>query len=77
VGAAPARSHPEIENSGWDWEEIAVLPLDPALRKGLHDNERVVLAEWSDGNPRKHADAMQLMALIKAEVTRLHGGVVR
>src|SRR5262245_43422156 len=37
---------PLLENCGFDWSEIAVVPADPALRIGLHDDERAVLVEW-------------------------------
>jgi hypothetical protein len=63
---------PLLENNGWNWSEIAVVPSERALRAGLHDEERAVLVEWSDGSERKNAESAELIALARAQIDRLH-----
>jgi hypothetical protein len=65
--------HPEVKLDGWSWNEIAIHPSDPALRRGLHDDEREVLVDWNDGDVARNRDAERLIQLARAEVQRLHG----
>jgi hypothetical protein len=58
---------------GLDWDELAVVPDDPALRPALHDGERAVLAEWSDDNESKRFDAEIIAELANDAIARLHG----
>jgi hypothetical protein len=69
---------PALENGGYDWDEIAVVPsiaVGPSQERflrGLHDDQRAVLAEWDEGSPPKDQDAARLIALAHAEIYRLH-----
>ena len=58
---------PEVGDFGWDWDEVAIMPRDPALRRGLEDNERAIIVEQTD---RETARALEM--LVCAEIARLH-----
>jgi hypothetical protein len=58
---------PTVGNFGWDWDELGIMPRDPALRRGLEDDERVVLVESTDA-----ASSERLATLVRAEIDRLH-----
>lgn len=67
---------PSVETGlGWSWSELAVLPSDERLRKGLHDDERFVLAQWDDEDTARRSAGAELAALARREIDRLHGDV--
>ena len=63
-----------VVNAGivWEWSEIAVTPSEPALRQGLHDDERAVLLQWGINDGSKDRDAKHLADLANVEIARLH-----
>lgn len=63
---------PHVEDCGYDWNEIAVVPVEPSLRAGL-EGEREVLVEWEWNDPAKDEEARRLMAFMNAEIDRLLG----
>jgi hypothetical protein len=58
---------PTVVNLSWDWDEVAIMPRDPAIRRGLEDDERAVIVESTD--PKR---ARALAALVRTEIARLH-----
>lgn len=65
--------HPQVGDGGWDWAELAVTPRDPALRRGLHDDERFVLAEWRMDDDARNAAGRAVAERLRAAMVRLQG----
>jgi hypothetical protein len=65
---------PRVENCGYDWEEIAMVPADAALADALPDG-RVVCAEWSwtGAKTERDREADYLIAFMREQIERLHG----
>lgn len=59
---------PTVANLGFDWSELSIVPRDPALRRGLQDDERAVLLEWNGPDDV----GASFVALATDEIARLH-----
>ncbi|MEI8256544.1 MAG: hypothetical protein WCJ30_12800 [Deltaproteobacteria bacterium] len=69
----PCGRAPTVDDFGYDWSEIAVVPTVPELRARLQNGlDRMVLVEWDWNQPAKDADAAVLVALTRGEIQRLH-----
>lgn len=64
----------------WGWSEIAIFPTSNELRLPLHDRERWVLLEWSDGGDdcartrRADLEAAAVADQIRSAIERLQCG---
>lgn len=63
---------PRINDFGFDWGEIAVMPRDPAAAPKMPHQDRAVFAEWSDDDAASRADAELIMETARTHVARLH-----
>lgn len=60
---------------GVDWQKLVVCPNDPANSTRQQRNKRCELVEWNDIDTHKSDAADRLMAIVTAEIKRLHAPV--
>ena len=78
----PLGHRPRVEDAGFDWHEVALIPADESLRHRLHDEERFVLLSWDSGmlareDPpgARHEAGNAIARRLRDEISRLHSVV--